>query len=177
MDFDISLRIEDEGRCALAPLAEIREIADGVIEKQSGLVIGALRNRHPPITESYALSFETPDKKIVLSGDTTYFDGMAAFARDADLLVHEVLLEAGVDALCASLDMPDDRLKRHLMRSHTNAPDVGRIARDAGVRHLALHHFVPGADPTYGPKDWEAAIRTTWEGPLSIGSDGVRIEV
>lgn len=177
MDFDISLRIEDEGRCALAPLAQIEAIGDGVIFDQDGLVIRAVRNQHPPITDSFALSIEAQGKKIVLSGDTTYFDGMAEFARDADLLIHEALLEAGVDALCASLDMPDDRLKQHLMRSHTSAPDVGRIARDAGVRHLALHHFVPGADPAYGPGDWEAAIRTTWDGPLTLGNDGIRIDV
>lgn len=177
MDFDISLRIDDEGRCPLAPLADIREITEDVVEQQDGLTLRALRNQHPPITDSFALSFETPQKKIVLSGDTTYFDGMVDFARGANLLVHEVLLEDGVDALCASLGVTDDRLKQHLMRSHTAAPDVGRIARDAGVGHLALHHFVPGADPDLTPAKWEVAIRATWNGPLTLGTDGIRIDV
>lgn len=177
MNFDVALRIEDEGRCPLAPLAQITELTQGAVFEQGGLTLHALRNQHPPITESFALSFKTETSKIVLSGDTTYFDDMAAFARDADLLVHEVLLEEGVDALCASLNVPDDRLKRHLMRSHTAAPDVGRIARDARVKHLALHHFVPGADPAYCPKAWAAAVRTTWEGPLTLGTDGIRIDL
>ena len=127
MDFDISLRIEDEGRGALAPLAQISEIEEGVVLNRDGLIIRALRNQHPPITDSFAFSFEADDKKIVFSGDTTYFDAMADFARDADLLVHEVLLEDGVDALCASVNVPDDRLKRHLMHSHAAAPDVGLV--------------------------------------------------
>lgn len=177
MDFDIQLRIEDEGRCALAPLADIRPIAEGSIYAQDGLTITALRNQHPPITESFALSFATEAKKIVLSGDTAIFNGMIEFARYADLLVHEVLLEDGVDALCQSLNTPDDRLKRHLMRSHSPAPEVGRLAAAAGVRHLALHHYVPGADPAFGPQHWEAALRQTWDGPLTLGVDGIRIEV
>lgn len=177
MEADISLRIEDEGRCDLAPLAHIREIAEGAIHTADGLRIQAMRNLHPPITDSFALSFEASGKKIVLSGDTTYFAAMADFARDADLLVHEVLLEDGVDALCAGLNVPDDRLKRHLMRSHTAAPDVGRVARDARVKHLAVHHFVPGADPALDDRAWEAAIRRTWDGPLTLGADGDRIVV
>ncbi|WP_299843391.1 MBL fold metallo-hydrolase [uncultured Roseovarius sp.] len=177
MQYDINLRIEDEGRCDLAGLTRISEISEGLIYDQNAVKITALRNRHPPIRDSFALKFEACGKKIVLSGDTTYFAEMIAFADQADLLVHEVLLEAGVDALCASLGVTDDRLKQHLMRSHTAAPDVGRIARLARVRRLALNHFVPGADDRFSPQDWEVGIRQTWDGPLTIGTDGLKIDL
>ena len=115
--------------------------------------------------------------RAVLSGDTAYFEPLIAFAKGADLLVHEALLEAGVDALCAGLNLTDGRLKRHLMQSHTTAQEAGRIASLAGVDHLALTHFVPGADPSLTPALWEAAVRETWQGQLSLGQDGMRIAV
>ena len=177
MAFDINLRIADEGRPALAELVRISEIREGKIFDCDGVAISALRNVHPPIDDSFALCFETADRKIVLSGDTTGFDGMIGFARGADLLVHEVLLEAGVDALCERLNYPDDRLKRHLLRSHTTAPEVGRIAQCAGVKRLAVNHFVPGADPALTDEDWTRALRQTWDGPLILGRDGLVVDL
>ena len=177
MAFDVELRIEDEGRCPLAPLAEIREMSQGVIWCRDGVSLSALKNVHPPIDQSFALNVMAEDRKITLSGDTCFFDGMIAFAQGADLLVHEALLEVGVDALCQTLGVRDDRLKRHLMRSHTTAQDVGRIATLAEVRHLALNHFVPGADASLTPRVWEDAVRKTWSGPLTLGRDGLVIDI
>ncbi|MFU1478741.1 MBL fold metallo-hydrolase [Roseovarius sp. C7] len=177
MAFDIDLRIEDEGRCDLRGLARIEELSEGCVLDEDGLRIDALRNHHPPIDESYALRFEAEGKRAVLSGDTAYFEPLIEFAKGADLLVHEALLESGVDALCAALDLTDGRLKRHLMQSHSAAQEAGRIASMAGVGHLALTHFVPGADPALTPALWEAAARETWQGRLTLGRDGMRIEV
>ena len=69
------------------------------------------------------------------------------------------------------------RLLRPRSRSHTRAQDVGRIAKAAGVKHLALNHFVPGADPRITDADWVSAVRETWDGPLTLGDDGVRIDL
>jgi ribonuclease BN (tRNA processing enzyme) len=102
---------------------------------------------------------------------------MADFAKGADLLVHEALLTDGVDALVAKVPNGDDRLRTHILRSHTAAEDVGRIARDAGVARLALNHFVPDGLPGFAEADWEAAVRKTWHGPLVLGRDGIRIEL
>ena len=177
MDFDISLRIEDEGRCALAPLLDLQELVPGVIHQDDDLTVRAMRNVHPPITDSFALRFETRDRVIVLSGDTAFMDEMAAFAEGADVLVHEAMLRPGVEALCARMANGDERLHQHILRSHTSAEDTGRIAKAAGVGLLALNHFVPDGDPDFPPEAYEAAVRTTWSGPLVIGSDGLAIDL
>lgn len=177
MRFDIELRIEDEGRCDFAPLADIREISEGTVWDEDGLTVFAMRNLHPPIKETYALCIEGEGLKIVLSGDTAAIDEMIPFAEDAHLLVHEALLAKGIDALCESLGVPDGRLKKHLLRSHASAPDVGRIATAAKVGHLALNHMVPNMDPNFTAEDWTKAVRETWDGPLTIGTDGVKIEL
>ncbi|MEM1297882.1 MAG: MBL fold metallo-hydrolase [Pseudomonadota bacterium] len=175
MDFDISLRIEDEGRCSFAPLMDLVPLTPGIIHQEQGLTVRAMRNAHPPINESYALRFETDESTIVLSGDTAYMPEMVDFAKDADLLVHEVMLIEGARAISARMPNGDERLLKHLLRSHTSAEDVGRIATEARVSKLALNHFVPDGDPDFPPSAYEAAVRATWDGPLEVAKDGLSI--
>jgi ribonuclease BN (tRNA processing enzyme) len=175
MEFDIDLRIEDEGRPDLRNLVEITEIGEGVVLEMPGLRVEAMRNVHPPIADSFALAFHGNGRKVVFSGDTVPLPQLAEFAAGADLLVHEAMLEEAVDALVARVGNTDGRLKRHLLRSHSLAPEVGRIAKAAGVRALALNHLIPADDPAFTPAHWEAAVRRHWGGPLHVGSDGLRI--
>ena len=177
MAFDIAIRIEDEGRPALSDLVEINTLAEGEVLSQDGLTVNALRNVHPPIEESFALRFHGNGKRIVLSGDTAFLPAMIPFARNADLLVHEAMLAEGVDALVARVPNGGERLRQHILRSHTTAEDAGRIAAEAGVGRLALNHFVPDGIPGYGEDKWENAVRRTWSGPLSIGFDGLIIDL
>lgn len=175
MQFDIDLRITDEGRCDLESLAMLQTLKAGVIHNHDGLKVTAMRNTHPPIAESYALRFEASGKSVVLSGDTAFMDGMIEFAECADLLVHEAMLLPGVEALCARMTNGDERLRAHILRSHTSAEDVGRIARNARVKHLALNHFVPDGDPNFKESHWENAVRENWDGPLTLGKDGITL--
>ncbi len=173
MAFDINLRIRDEGRCDFDSLADIQIIADTMTIDD--ITLRTMRNLHPPITDTFALRFEAGDKAVVLSGDTAYMDEMATFAKGADLLVHEAMLRDGVEALCARMTNGDERLRTHILRSHTDAVDVGRIARDAGVRQLALNHMVPDGDPDFTDQHWTDAVLQHWDGPFHLGKDGMRI--
>lgn len=173
MRFDINLRIRDEGRCDFDSLADIQIIDDRM--NFGDITIHTMRNVHPPITDTFALRFEAGGKSVVLSGDTAYMPEMATFAKGADLLVHEAMLRDGVEALCARMKNGDERLRTHILRSHTDAADVGRIARDAGVRQLALNHMVPDGDPDFTDQHWETAVREHWDGPFFLGKDGMKI--
>lgn len=177
MKFDIALRIEDEGRNDLSNLAEIRPLSTGVVWKDGGLTVEAMLNEHPPITESYALRFQHGDKTVVLSGDTAYMPEMADFAAKADVLVHEAMLLDGVDMLVARVANGDDRLRQHILRSHTSAQDAGRIATEAGVGTLVLNHFVPDGLPGVSEDDWITDARQAWGGPLVIAKDGTKVEL
>lgn len=173
MSFDIDLRIRDEGRCDFNGLAEISVLAESA--EHCGINVTAMRNMHPPITDSFALRFEANGKSVVLSGDTAYMPEMAAFAKGADLLVHEAMLRDGVEALCARMTNGDERLRSHILNSHTDASDAGQIAQNARVKQLALNHFVPDGDPDFTDAHWEQAVRKHWDGPLHLGQDGMVI--
>lgn len=172
---DVALRIEDEGRPDLADLVEIRPLRAGDAVRMGAATLTATRNLHPPIEESFALRFDGAGRSVAFSGDTAYLPALADFARNADLLVHEAMLPRGVDALCARVGNGDDRLKRHLLRSHCSAADAGRLATDAGVGALALNHLIPSDDLDFTEDDWVEEVRRTWCGPLFIATDGLRI--
>lgn len=175
MRFDIDLRIIDEKRPDLRELVEVATYGEGTVLKEGGLAVSALRVRHPPVTECFALKFEADGSRVVFSSDTAFFPALAAFAADADILVHEAMLEAGVDRLVERTGNAA-RLKEHLMASHTLAEDAGRIAEEARAKHLVLHHLVPADDPGITAGDWSLAVGRQFRyGRLTIGRDGAEI--
>jgi ribonuclease BN (tRNA processing enzyme) len=176
MEFDIEIRIADEGRPDIRDLVQVEEFSEGPVFEEGGLAVAALRVEHPPVTDCFALKFSHDGMSVVFSSDTVPFPALAEFARGADVLVHEAMLLEGVDRLVARTGN-GARLKEHLLASHTLAADAGRIAAEAQAGHLVLHHLIPADDPEIGEKDWIAAARQSWDGPLTIGRDGLEIEI
>ena len=175
MQADIDLRIEDEGRPDLRELLQIHVIDAGVVLERDGLTVSAVRTEHPPLVDCFALSFETASFHVVLSGDTAPIAILEDFARGADLLIHEAMLESALPALLKRVGNGSEKLMAHWLRSHSFAHDAAKTATRAGVRQLALSHLIPADDPAYSDKDWENAVADYWNGPLHVGHDGLRI--
>lgn len=176
MLFDIDIRIVDEGRPDIRGLVTVVEFAEGKVLEEGGLSVTALRVDHPPVTGCFALRFEHGGRSIVFSADTAFFPPLAAFARSADILVHEAMLEEGVDRLVARTGN-GARLKEHLLASHSLAAQAGQIAARAGVGRLVLNHLIPADDPQVGEADWIAAVRKTWAGGLTVARDGLVVRM
>ena len=172
---DIELRQSDEGRPDFSGLVQINTLDDGEFLEQGGLSVTAMRKLHPPLIDTFALSFRTYTRHVVFSGDTAPLPALVDFARGADLLVHEAMLKPALQALVARVGSSDDRLMKHLLRSHTLADQAAVIASDAGVQALALHHLIPSDDPDYGEPDWQAAVSPHFSGRIHVGTDGLRI--
>jgi ribonuclease BN (tRNA processing enzyme) len=172
MEFDIEIRIADEGRPDILDMVSIVEFGEGRVMEESGLKVSALRVDHPPVTDCFALRFEHDGKSVVFSADTAYFPPLADFAKGADILVHEAMLEEGIERLVAKTGN-GARLREHLLASHSFAEEAGRIATDAGAGRLVLNHLIPADDPEIGEVDWIAAVRKTWAGDLTIARDGL----
>lgn len=175
MAYDCDLRVHDEGRIPLSQLVEVIEYGPGVILDEDDLLVSALRVEHPPVMDCFALRFDA-GSSVVFSADTRFFPPLADFARGADVLVHEALLPAGVDALVTRSN-GGEKLRQHINASHSTAAEAGIIAARAGVGRLILHHLVPADDPDFCATDWEAAARENWVGPLDIGTDGMVIHL
>lgn len=168
-DFDIELRTEDEGRSVLRELVEAEEISDGGLIYQDDRVrVTCALVRHPPIEVAFAYRFDTADRAIVISGDTTPCKSLIELADRADVLVHEAMyvkdLAERVGEYHAS------HLLRHLVGSHTTAEDAGTVAAEADVGTLVLSHLFP-ADASVGEEMWLAAARAGFQGRVMVGRD------
>jgi ribonuclease BN (tRNA processing enzyme) len=171
--YDIATRIADEGRPPLAPLIRAHEIdAPGEVYRDERVRVTCALVRHPPVVPAFAFRFDTPDRSIVFSGDTAPCDSLVELARDADVLVHEVLHAPSLDAICGNLANAT-RLRQHLLDSHTTEEQVGIVAREAGVATLVLSHFVP-AD-SVAEETWREAAARQFGGKIVLGQDLMEI--
>lgn len=168
--YDVELRMKDEGRPPLAPLIRPHQITGGgEVFKDDRVRVTAALNNHPPIEHSFAYRIDGPDRSIVISGDTTYSENVVKLARGADVLLHEVLSRD----FWERRDAPQPpSVVRHIVASHTDAADVGRVAAEAGVGTLVLSHFVPTEGPGAPTDDqWIAAARRHFKGTIVVGRD------
>jgi ribonuclease BN (tRNA processing enzyme) len=171
MAYDIDIRVEDEARADLRALVRVHEFeAPAVVHATDRLRISAAKVMHPPVPHAYAYRFDAHDRAIVLSGDTCYWPDLIAFARGADVLLHEVMHLDGIDRLVAR--MPQiARLREHLIAAHTTTTQVGKIAAAASVGTLVLNHFAPGDDPAITDEMWCADPRKDFAGEVIAGRD------
>jgi ribonuclease BN (tRNA processing enzyme) len=173
--FDIDTRIVDEGRPDLRKLVGAHDFdRPGVVLQNDEVKVSACLVRHPPIKRAYAYRFDAKDRSVVISGDTAYAPELAAFAKGADVLVHEVMYLPGVEALLKRVPTAS-RLREHLLASHTVPEDVGKIAAAAGVKTLVLSHFVPGDDPSITDEQWAEGVRKFFKGQIIVGKDLMEI--
>ena len=174
-DYDIQIRIKDEGYPPLAPLVQPHELTQGgVVLDEAGVKVSAALVHHPPVEPAFAYRFDTPDRSIVISGDTTASDNLIQLATGADVLVHEAMHMKGVERLVARVPNHPG-LRQHLLASHTPVEEVGRVAQAAGVKLLVLSHLVPADDPSITDAMWIAGARVHFRGRVIVGKDLLEI--
>ena len=175
---DIELRISDEGRVPLVDLIRAHDIDQvGVIYADENVKVTVFEVTHGAAKPAYGYRFDSADKSIVFSGDTSPHENVVAAAKGADILVHEVVNVAAIDAMIERVSPGNDALRRHILDNHTSTDDVGDIATRAGVKMLVVSHFGGAGDPVFDkPEVWEAAVRQHYSGPLIIGEDLAIIE-
>ena len=171
--FDIDLRIRDEERRPLGELVRAHDItSDGVVFKDDRVSVRAAHNDHPPIEHSLAYRFDSADRSIVVSGDTSCSDAVVALAKDADVLVHEVVDRAYAES---GKGPYTPGIRRHILASHTSPEDVGRVAAAARVKTLVLSHFVPNEIAEITDDMWTAGVKKHFSGKVIAGRDLMEI--
>jgi ribonuclease BN (tRNA processing enzyme) len=174
-DYDIKTRIADEGRVPLAPLVSVHEIsAGGLVVDDGGVKVTAALVDHPPVVPAFGYRFDTPDRSIVISGDTRVSENLIELASGADVLVHEALFPAAVDRLVGNVPNAP-LLKESILAHHTSAEDAGRVAAAAGVKTLVLSHLVPPDDPALTEQMWLDAASKHFSGRIVVGKDLLEI--
>lgn len=146
------------------PPAEITTLLD-----DPGLKVEALKVTHGQLP-AVGYRVTIPEGVIAISGDRgAGKDDFVDLARGADVLVHEVinrpLIEAGLRGKAA------ESFISHLVEDHTDAPDVGRLATEAGVEHLVLYHLIPANSNVVSDQAWIDLVRPTYDGRITVAHD------
>ena len=103
---------------------------------------------------TFACRYELGSASAIYSADTAPTESLVALARDAGLFLCEA-------TLC------NDRADHAGERGHLTAREAALMAREAGVRRLAITHYPHELTPA----DLIAAVREVYPGELAIADD------
>ncbi len=162
--FAEDIRMRTEGRLPIVTRgydAEVHEIDGSLTYEDERVRITGFPVCHESV-EAYGYRFETADRVVVISGDTTYCDRVVEEARGVDLLFHEVFSERGLAARTADW-------QRYQRSAHASPAQVARVANEARPAMLVLYHQL-----YFGVADDElvAEVRAAgYDGPLVSGQD------
>ena len=113
---------------------EAAEIQPGVIYRDDRVTVEAFPVSHGTL-ESYGFKFTTPDKVIVISGDTAPLEIVAEKARNCDILLHEVEYTAGLSAR-------EPKWQKYHREVHTLSVDLANVAQKAQPKLLVTYHRI-----------------------------------
>jgi ribonuclease Z len=111
------------------------EIESGLIYSDENVQVEAFRVRHGDWENAYGYRFTTPDRVIVISGDAAPDANIEAFAKGADILLHEVYSVSG-------FARRNEFWQKYHRNNHTSAHELGEIATRVQPRLLVLYHVL-----------------------------------
>lgn len=145
---------------------DIHEIGPGIVYDSGGVRITAFAVEHGDWRHAFGYRVDTPDRSIVIAGDTRPSANVLAAARGVDVLIHEVYPHVRV----APEERPGGHLwPQYLKEFHTSDVELGELAAEAAPALLLLTHVV-----WLGGTEGEvlAGIRQGgYKGPVVFGRD------
>ncbi len=140
---------------------EAKDVAPGVVYQDANIKVTAFEVPHGDWTQAFGYRFETPDRIIVISGDTSPTEAVIEYCNGCDILVHEVYSQAG-------WDRRTPEWQRYHAAFHTSGPALGRLAARANPKILVLtHQLLWGATP----EELVEEIRREFSGTIVYGKD------
>lgn len=159
---DIELRLhggEPSNKTGYAAIG--KDVAAGEVYRDSNVVVTAFEVSHGQWPHAYGYVFKTPDRTIVISGDTRPSEAVVRACQQCDVLIHEVY-----DAE-AYKHRPAEWRAYHAAY-HTSTYELADLAARARPRLLVLYHqlYWGGTDETLIQQ-----IKTRYSGPAVSARD------
>ena len=157
---DIETRTNSDGNQREFPEGHnvnAHEIQAGVIYKDENVTVTAFPTKHA--MESYGYRFDTPDRSIVISGDTSPTQATIDACRGCDVLIHEAHTPAWLSTRPATF-------QRFAAKYHTTTPELADLARKANPRLLILYHYA-----SLSPEELISEMLRRYSGHFVVGRD------
>ena len=137
--FDEDIKIRTAHPESLDPsglILETNEINEGLIYKKGRLEVFAFNVDHGGgVKEAYGYKITNGEQTIIISGDTNFSENLIKYAKDCDLLIHEI----------ASAPKPlikESAKIRGLMNYHTTTEEMIKILELTKPRLTILTHIL-----------------------------------
>ena len=131
------------------------EITSGTVYKDSNVTVTAFATKHA--MESYGYRFVTPDRTIVISGDTNPCQATIDACNGCDVLIHEALMPAWIATR-------PPIFQRFAAKYHTTTAQLAELARQAKPRLLIIYHATT-------PDVMFADMSSRYAGQFVVGRD------
>ena len=132
---DVETRTNPDGNQRTFPEGHgvnAHEIGPGVVYKDAKVTVTAFPTKHA--MESYGYRFETPDRTIVISGDTNPAPATIDACKGCDVLIHEGQSPAWLAGR-------PDTFQKFAAKYHTTTPQLAELAQAARPRLLIVYHY------------------------------------
>ena len=133
------------------------EIRAGVVYKDSNVTVTAFATQHA--MESYGYRFDTPDRSIVISGDTKPIQATIDACNGCDVLIHEAHTPAW-------LATRPERFQQFSAKYHTTTAELAELARTAKPKLLILYHY-----SSLSPEELLNDMAGRYSGRFVVGHD------
>ena len=157
---DIETRTNPDGNQRTFPdgyKVNAHEIKTGVIYKDGNVTVSAFATKHA--MESYGYRFETPDRSIVISGDTNPTQATIDACHGCDVLIHEAHTPAW-------LATRPESFQQFAAKYHSTTVELAELARQAKPRLLILYHY-----SSLSPEELFDDMLFRYSGHFVIGRD------
>lgn len=134
---------------------------EGVVYSDSLVSVEAFRVPHGSWPNSWGFRFTTPDKVIVISGDSAPSETIVKYSKNADILVHEVYSKKG-------FDVRSKFWQNYHSKQHTSTIELGEIASKAKPKLVVLYHVL---DWGATEKEMLNEISTKYSGKVIVSRD------
>jgi ribonuclease BN (tRNA processing enzyme) len=115
----------------------VHEIRPGLIYERDGVRVSAIPVPHGSWKYAYAYRIDTPDRSIMISGDTSPSEALVRASRGVAVLVHECYSPESV----AAEDRPGGKFWPQYMREfHTSDVELGALGARIKPRLLLITH-------------------------------------
>ena len=139
---------------------KVKEIKPEIFYEDEYLNVEAFPVNHGTLT-SYGFRFITPDKTIIVSGDTAPFDECVDYYGGCDILIHEVYSSKMFEKL-------QPEWKKYHSNVHTSSFELADIASKVKPELLILYHqLFWGASE----KELIAEVKKNYDGKVVSGKD------
>ena len=157
---DIQTRTNPDGNQRTFPdgyKVNAHEIKTGVVYKDENVTVSAFATKHA--MESYGYRFDTPDRSIVISGDTNPTQATIEACHGCDVLIHEAHTPAW-------LATRPESFQKFAAKYHTTTLELAELARQAKPRLLILYHY-----SSLSPEELFDDMLARYPGHFVIGRD------